>query len=284
MPKFLNDTGLSHLVSKIKTIVAGINKKVTDISDEAIDIKMLGWSTPTHMGIKNTITASGLFQQNVGRIKIKMHTWNTSAAGIFNASLSERAFGSGNFNVTSNNYPTHTNSHSTASNIASLVAQYGDGIYINSGSNTIFIADSRYSTNTQFVSATGDEYLYYEMVTKPAAINIDGNEATLPQGVNDASRLNLTSSYGTISDVGYVKIGDLVTVSFRLTQTSDIASGNTLVNGLPAAKVNVPVNCYTSAAAASHSTAIVNTTGRIVGYFASASGKIITINATYIAA
>lgn len=261
-----------------------IKTNVKNVSDETLDVKMLGWSVPSHMGIKNTITAYGLFQQNVGRIKIKMHTWNTTAAGIFYASLTERAYGNGNFNVSSNNYTTHTNTHSTALNIASLVAQYGDGIYVNSGSNTIFVADSRYSTDAQFIAAAGGEYLYYEMATKPAAINIDGNEATLPQGIDDASGLNLISSVGTISNIHFVRIGKLVNLSFTLTQTADVASGDTLVAGVPAAAVNVPVSCYTSAAAATHSTAIVNTFGRVVGYFDSDSTKIITINATYITA
>lgn len=251
MPKFLNDTGLSHLISKIKTLLNGKVDKVTgkalstnDFTNEyksrvdntvscVDDLKMLGWSVPAHMGIKNTITPQGLFQQNVGRIKIKTHTWNATAAGIFYASLTERSFGSGNFNVTSNNYPTHTSSHSTASNIASLVAQYGDGIYINAGSNTIFIADSRYSTNTQFINAVGDEYLYYELATKPAAINIDGNEATLPQGIDDASSLNLTSSYGTISDVHMVRVGKLVNIAFSFLATIEVPQNTNFIDGLP---------------------------------------------------
>lgn len=258
MPKFLNDTGLSHLISKIKTLLNGKVDKVTgkalstnDFTNEyksrvdntvscVDDLKMLGWSVPAHMGIKNTITPQGLFQQNVGRIKIKTHTWNATAAGIFYASLTERSFGSGNFNVTSNNYPTHTNSHSTASNIASLVAQYGDGIYINAGSNTIFIADSRYSTNTQFLAAAGDEYLYCELATKPAAIYIDGNEATLPQGIDDASGLNLTSSYGTISNVHMVRIGKLCTIVCQMSITSAISVGGNLLSGIPTAVVTTP--------------------------------------------
>ena len=216
--------------------------------DSLLDVKMLGWSVPAHMGIKNTITAYGLFQQNVGRIKIKMHTWNTTAAGIFNTSLTERSFGNGNFNVTSNNYPTHTISHSTGANIASLVAQYGDGIYINSGSSTIFIADSRYSTNTQFVNAVGDEYLYYELATKPAAINIDGNEATLPQGVDDASGLTLTSSNGTISNVHMVKIGKLVYIQLVFNTTKEISQGTVIITGFNPLPVDtgIMISTYTT--------------------------------------
>lgn len=279
MPKFLNDTGLSHLVSKIKTL---INGKITEVHTENLDIKMLGWSTPVHMGIKNTITASGLFQQNVGRIKIKMHTWNTTAAGIFYASLNERSFGSGNFNVTSNNYPTHTVSHSSASNIVSLVAQYGDGIYVNAGSNTIFIADSRYSTNTQFLAAVGNDYLYCELATKPAAINIDGNEATLPQGVDDASGLNLTSSYGTFSGIHFVRIGRFVCVSFAITLSAAVSVGTVFINGLPKPSTAIiPLRMYDSSGGVAVD-GYINSSGQIGTRTALTASHGIYINAVYI--
>lgn len=108
--------------------------------------------------------------------------WVLQSAGIFRGSIG-RAYGVGKFNMMFSSYKTYTGAHSTGTNIERLVAENGDGAYINSGSATFFVADSRFDNLASFESAVTGQTLVYELAT-PIPISLTPQEVESLAGGN----------------------------------------------------------------------------------------------------
>ena len=133
---------------------------VKSVYDDALNFKMLGWSIPPFCTVKNTRTPDNVFHKNVNRLRISEIEWSMTSPGIFMTSQVPRYFASGSYDIFSGKYRT-IQEHSTAASISSLVATHGNGIYVNAGSGTFYIADSAYSTAYDFMQANVFEYIYY---------------------------------------------------------------------------------------------------------------------------
>lgn len=119
-----------------------------------------------------------------------------TADHIFSFYLSDRNYGQGLFGIISDYYKTHTNVASTGSTIESLYAQYGDGIYINSGSGTFYICDSNYTDVDDFKTAMADAKIAYELSTPVLLATLTAQQVSALVGVNtvwsDADGIELT--------------------------------------------------------------------------------------------
>jgi len=108
--------------------------------------------------------------------------WSMDAAGIFRFNFSSRATGKGNFNLVCEKYATYKGAHSTGGTISSLVAANGNGLYVNSNSGTIYIADSAYSSAAAFKAAMDGVYLVYQ---RSAEASETAEPFKTPQAVDD---------------------------------------------------------------------------------------------------
>ena len=113
----------------------------------------------------DTYSQSGTITSRFEQARLSARNWTMVSAGIFQAWISGRAFAAGKFNLRCNKYATQEASNSTSSNIQSLFNTYGNGLYVNGGSNIIYICDASCSTLSEFQSAIAGGVLIYEKAT-----------------------------------------------------------------------------------------------------------------------
>lgn len=129
------------------------------LSNNAYDLKMLGWTVPKECPVQNYVDENGVFHQIVGRVDLSKLMWEwADTLNEFRTDL----------------YIMGMNPYST--NIYCSKYQFGSEMYI-SGMG-IYIKDPNYDSSTisQFKADNKGVYFYYELateITKP----VDGNEA-----------------------------------------------------------------------------------------------------------
>ena len=129
------------------------------LSNNAYDLKMLGWTVPKECPVQNYVDEDGVFHQIVGRVDLSKLMWEwADTLNEFRTDL----------------YIMGMNPYST--NIYCSKYQFGSEMYI-SGMG-IYIKDPNYDSSTisQFKADNKGVYFYYELateITKP----VDGNEA-----------------------------------------------------------------------------------------------------------
>ena len=129
------------------------------LSNNAYDLKMLGWTVPKECPVQNYVDEDGVFHQIVGRVDLSKLMWEwADTLNEFRTDL----------------YIMGMNPYST--NIYCSKYKFGSEMYI-SGMG-IYIKDPNYDSSTisQFKADNKGVYFYYELateITKP----VDGNEA-----------------------------------------------------------------------------------------------------------
>lgn len=185
------------------------------LSNNACDLKMLGWTVPKECPVQNYVDENGVFHQIVGRVDLSKLMWEwADTLNEFRTDL----------------YIMGMNPHST--NIYCSKYQFGSEMYI-SGMG-IYIKDPNYDSSTisQFKADNKGVYFYYELateITKP----IDGNEAI--KLLND--KLGNTN----ISGIGDGTVtGGLNALNSKLGNTDISAIGDgTVTGGLNALNSNL---------------------------------------------
>ena len=107
----------------------------------------------------------GTINRRYGIVDLGTLRWTKTADGIFTSYIADRRYGSGKYTLRCAKYATYEGSNSTSSNIQSLVTANGNGIYVNGGSISFFIADSAYTTVETFTTAINGIYIVYELDT-----------------------------------------------------------------------------------------------------------------------
>ena len=129
------------------------------LSNNAYDLKMLGWTVPKECPVQNYVDEDGVFHQIVGRVDLSKLMWEwADTLNEFRTDL----------------YIMGMNPYST--NIYCSKYKFGSEMYI-SGMG-IYIKDPNYDSSTisQFKADNKGVYFYYELateITKP----VDGNES-----------------------------------------------------------------------------------------------------------
>lgn len=114
----------------------------------------------------DTYSQSGTITRRFEQESLSAQRWTMVSAGIFWAPINGRAFAADKFNLRSDKYATQEASNSTIGNIQSLFNTYGNGLYVNGGSDTIYICDSSCSTLNEFkLKITGSGVFIYEKAT-----------------------------------------------------------------------------------------------------------------------
>lgn len=394
----------------------GLRKQITEVSNEALDIKMLGWSVPKECPVQNYMDADRKFHQRVGRIDLGSLGWNAgttwfyttlSNAKIYQSNIIPNAYcylyktikmddvdtagdmilsidNTNHLGIRNNTYTSATAFktamqgvylyyelateilHREGSEIGESIKGLGNAIvtrgwnqlvqnyhlsgvvvqpgvpyYTNDNYHLIkFIDSHKYlimssgnpgglffqtdgsqpisswngdsirinTANSSFESSPylynyGDEpqtitNAYYNIIDLTELFGA-GNEpssieyfrAMFPadyypyyagEGVDDASGLNLTSSYGTISNVHCVRVGKLVSVSCKVTLTSAISSPVTFLGGLPAPAFDGYPVYVMNGSNWSGLKAQINEGGGVRINESLSSGSVVVVNATYI--
>ena len=129
------------------------------LSNNAYDLKMLGWTVPKECPVQNYVDEDGVFHQIVGRVDLSKLMWEwADTLNEFRTDL----------------YIMGMNPYST--NIYCSKYQFGSEMYI-SGMG-IYIKDPNYDSSTisQFKADNKGVYFYYELATEITK-RVDGNEA-----------------------------------------------------------------------------------------------------------
>ena len=160
-----NETAIADVNSKLgNTDISGIGDGTVTgglsiLSNNAYDLKMLGWTVPKECPVQNYVDEDGVFHQIVGRVDLSKLMWEwADTLNEFRTDL----------------YIMGMNPYST--NIYCSKYKFGSEMYL-SGMG-IYIKDPNYDSSTisQFKADNKGVYFYYELateITKP----VDGNEA-----------------------------------------------------------------------------------------------------------
>lgn len=129
---------------------------------------------------------TGLLTVTMAEVDLGTINWfsnSETVPDIFRSSI-DRKFGFGNFNMVCSKYITYTGNNSTGQNIEALVQANGNGLYVNGGSATFYIADSAYTNADAFKAAMSGVQLVYELAT-PQTYQLTPTEVTLLLGDNN---------------------------------------------------------------------------------------------------
>ena len=236
-----NETAIADVNSKLgNTDISGIGDGtltggLSVLSNNAYDLKMLGWTVPKECPVQNYVDEDGVFHQIVGRVDLSKLMWEwADTLNEFRTDL----------------YIMGMNPYST--NIYCSKYKFGSEMYI-SGMG-IYIKDPNYDSSTisQFKADNKGVYFYYELateITKP----VDGNEAI--KLLND--KLGNTD----ISSIGDGTVtGGLNALNSKLGNTDISAIGdgtvtgglnalnsNLLYRGVYSGQIFIPANGYNNA-------------------------------------
>jgi len=154
----------------------GLRKQISVLSNEALDIKMLGWTVPKDkLSVKNYIDDNRIFHQIVGRIDLGSLDWSyNGGVGVFISS----AFAlTGNLPAIDTNayiYKYATQEGREWSAVSNKRFVLRDGL-ARLNYRSVAIKDNDYSNATAFKNAMNGVYLYYELAEE-ILIPMDGNE------------------------------------------------------------------------------------------------------------
>lgn len=157
--------------------VISLNNDISQLSNETLDIKKLGWSVPKELGINNYLDADRNFHQRVGRVDLGSLNFHANKAGL----------DLGRFDST-----TITNILSGTKNM--FVSRYtvsdwavSDMTIYYSNDKVFYICNNTYKTSSaaDFTTAMQGVYLYYELANE-IVTPIDGNEITNGSMISDA--------------------------------------------------------------------------------------------------
>lgn len=170
-------------ITHAKSVLVGENNETLDteldginnnLSQLEIDLKMLGYTVPKEMPIKNYVDSDGVFHQRVGRVNLGERNWV-----IFDG-----RFLSTDFVAKSKTTNLLTKKYKP-------VSSYGDNvngtIYANGAE--LYICDSSYTDSSSFKKAMQGVYIYYELAEEKL-IKVDGNEA-VENLKNDLDKLSI---------------------------------------------------------------------------------------------
>lgn len=150
----------------IAFIQLSMSKEATDVSlieGESFPVDWTDEAGTVYGGTLDLVTgvlSVGWVEKTVSELRL-----DKKADHIFQGYFSDRKYGAGVFSIISDTYKTITAVVSTGSTIETIYAQYGDGIYINSGSGTFYICDSNYTEVEAFQTAMANVQIAYELAT-----------------------------------------------------------------------------------------------------------------------
>lgn len=156
------------------TSVTQLKNDLSQLSNEALDIKMLGWSVPKECPIQNYMDGDRKFHQRVGRVDLGSLNWSSSGDGSFFIAtnllpLSATTWG---IDYLPNVYCSKYGNDAKWNNITTTISDKKCSSY----SNQVRISDSSYTNASTFKTAMQGIYFYYELATE-IVTNVDGNEA-----------------------------------------------------------------------------------------------------------
>ena len=237
------------------------------LSNNAYDLKMLGWTVPKECPVQNYVDEDGVFHQIVGRVDLSKLMWEwADTLNEFRTDL----------------YIMGMNPYST--NIYCSKYQFGSEMYI-SGMG-IYIKDPNYDSSTisQFKADNKGVYFYYELateITKP----IDGNEAI--------KLLNDKLGNANISGIGDGTVTGAVKSACDKADANEAAiadvNSNLLYRGVYSGQIFIPANGYNNAIIGRNELGINNNNYIIYAnvhqqYFESANTANINIEIGYVIA
>lgn len=108
------------------------------------------------------------FVKRVDRVDLGGLTFTRNEAeNAFRSSISKRKYANGNFKLITSSYPTYTDNHSTGANMSTggILHDVDKYLFVNSGSATFYIRDTKYESIAEFVDSVRGVYVYYELAT-----------------------------------------------------------------------------------------------------------------------
>lgn len=196
--KVTETEGLSVLGVQGDNLVQADAEKVIEQSAVVGGLKMLGWSVPSEMSIKNYV-ADGVFHQRVGRVDLSKIDWSrhSTVVNLFETtSLSSLIKKSPSYSISSKAY---VNGYELVE--WRYVDESGDKKIAINEDGYFRLYDMSYTDANAFKQAMQGVYLYYELAEE-ILIPIDGNEAVAK--INDSM-----SDYGLDNKFdGVLKRGD----------------------------------------------------------------------------
>ena len=165
-----------------------LSDDVSSIELEAVELKMLGWTVPREMPLKNTVSGNK-FIQRVGRIDLgnlnyTLHPTYVCFYETIKDGKSTKSI-NGSTNAYCSKYTLYSGSFKTQAD-----KTLGTGYAFRTGSSCeVLIKDSSYTDTTSFKNAMKGVYLYYELDT-PVEMRIDGNEVLSVLSYNNSGTHN----------------------------------------------------------------------------------------------
>lgn len=182
----IGDTDISAIGDGTVTgAISALNIDNSRIELETVELKILGWTVPREMPLKNTVSGN-TFIQKVGRVDLGStgfyfhDTHKVFWKSIDGGKPTGNDYGSPN-GYCSKYYVTSKNSDLYLPDKLMSVGNSFNGVK----KYSIVIKDTAYTDITSFNNAMKGVYLYYELDT-PVEIQIDGNEITTLDTISDA--------------------------------------------------------------------------------------------------
>lgn len=158
-------------------------EKIDDINQTLVDLKMLGWSVPEQMSVKNSVSGNQ-FVQKVSRVRVKDKEW-----------------------LYQTNYDRVVQKDD--GNLPRTSAMYCNGFVVSitqQGDLSFSISKNGFTSLEDFYSKASNEFIYYELA-QPITYTIDGNEAI--SKINDSLEAQgLLEKYDGIMIQGRINIID----------------------------------------------------------------------------
>lgn len=210
---YINPSNMNHMENGIKSACDGVDNLNDTVaySDEVNDLKMLGWTVPKEMPIKNYTDENGIFHQRVGRVDLgSIDFAYASEAFYMNALTATIKKNSRGQNICFSKE--YTNSGTI------VIANMPNKTYQVFDNGSIYLKNTSYTDATDFKSAMSGVYLYYELATE-IQTRVDGNEL-----------LGYGMRIQTIGNLVIRTLGKLVTINGYAIglslSTSDVTVGN----------------------------------------------------------
>lgn len=186
----------------LETDLQVLSGNISELSNELLDIKMLGWSVPEDIEIRNYIGSDGKFHQRVDRIDISQLAWELSLsdANCFHVRTdsSVKYKASNDVKIFCDRYE--------FIGVKNSSPFYGDNgelscyAVASSPSRELYCHDTSFDTATEFIEGNAGVYLYFELADE-VVLDIDGNEAieAIKKKLNGIPNVidNLTSTSAT---------------------------------------------------------------------------------------
>lgn len=159
-----------------------ITAEVKQLADDALNLKMLGWTVPKKLGINNYIGTDGKFHQRVGRVDLSKLNWQILSPAFdykFSVVYSDVMRSPSHITVIKmicDKYDTIT---------PSQIDGDTNGISSADWTSALLICDSNIHSVEALRAKLNNVYLYYELATEIVML-VDGNEITSGKLISDA--------------------------------------------------------------------------------------------------